>query len=173
MPPLPHSSMTDVVGYLVAVLGIGGLLIWWFDALAVSLWVIAVIAVFTLVASVDRRMQLSELSKARIGNPLCNFARSFDARHVDTWIIRAVWDALQFYIGRRGHSFPLLPKDQIVDDLSIDPEDLEDIAMDVAKRTGHSVDDFETNPLFGSVESVGDLVLFVNHQPRLAELRVG
>jgi hypothetical protein len=165
--------MTAVVGCWVAVLGIGGFLVWWLDVVAGTLLVIAGVVVLIIGARVSWRTKLRELREGRTGDPLCNFARAFDARQVDTWIIRAVWDSLQFYVARRGHPFPLLPGDRIVDDLGIDPKDLEDTAMAVAKRTGHSADEFETNPLFGTVESVGDLVLFVNHQPRVSRLRVG
>ena len=51
----------------------------------------------------------------------------------------------------------------------MDDEDLEDIALEIARRARRSFENFEQNPLYGKVKTVGDLVSFVNRQPLLEE----
>ncbi len=175
MHQLPDESMTIIgcIMTIVCLVGGGGLVVWRLDALGPTFGFAGLLAVFYLIATQCHGSHLKRLSAGRTGDPLCNFARAFDTRQVDTWIIRAVWDSLQFYVGSKSGPFPLLPEDQIFEDLCIDPEDLDDIITGVAERTGYSVDDCESNPVYGNVESVGDLVLFVNHQPRLRSLQAG
>ena len=47
-----------------------------------------------LVILMERRRR-RELSVERAGESICTFARSFPRRSVDTWVIRAVWNAFQ------------------------------------------------------------------------------
>ncbi len=175
MSPLPDTSVT-VIGCVLACILVGGgcgLVAWWRDALPKTLWVVGFLAVIMLVGLDNHCSALRRLSQGRTGDPLCNFARAFDTRQVDTWVIRAVWDALQSCVMRKSDPFPFLPEDRISEDLGIDSEDLTDIVTDVAERAGYSGDDFELNPMCGKVETVGDLVLFVNQQPSLHRRRVG
>jgi hypothetical protein len=41
----------------------------------------------------------------------------------------------------------------------------------IATRSGHSLDETEKNPFYGKMNTVRDLVLFVNAQQRLATIR--
>jgi hypothetical protein len=58
---------------------------------------------------------------------------------------------------------------RLVEDLCIDPEDLWwDLLPEVAERSGHSLDQAESSPLCGKVETVGDFVRFITWQPQAA-----
>jgi acyl carrier protein len=49
----------------------------------------------------------------------------------------------------------------------MDPDDLDDIYFEVAEKLGISKEDAEANPYYDKVETVKDLVLFLNEQPRV------
>jgi len=109
------------------------------------------------------RERFRELSAARSGESICTFARSFERRKVDTWVIRAVYEELQEYVGR---GLPIRSQDRLQEDLRIDDDDLDmDLAVNIAKRTGRSLKAVSANPYFGRVHTVEELVLFFNSQP--------
>ena len=113
-----------------------------------------------------RLATLKALATARQGETLCAFAREFDPRETDTWIIRAVYEQLQLYLGDEDCNFPIRAGDALVGLLMVDPDDLDmDIVQDIAARTGRSLDQLEQNPHFGRVRTVRDLVQFFNVQP--------
>lgn len=130
----------------------------WMTVLALTLPIAGVASVF-----MDRRM--ARLRDERPGEGICTFARSF-GRDVDPWIIRAVHQELLLYADLPGGPLPIRATDRLYDVLHIDGEELEDIARDVAQRTGRALDGAERNPLYGRVETVGDLVRFFAYQPR-------
>lgn len=101
------------------------------------------------------------IAKARSGESICSFARSFDCRRVDPWIIRGVYEEF-------AGAFPVRASDSFTDDLWVCDEDLDDHGHDIAERVGRSMENTEENPMFGKVETVGDLVMFLRHQPSLA-----
>lgn len=107
--------------------------------------------------------RLQALANARAGETLCHFARSFDTRNTDTWVIRAVHQELQLLLAPCV-AFPIRASDVLLGELGIDSDDLEDLIVDVADRTGRSLDRAEHNPLFGKVRTVRDLVSFVDAQ---------
>lgn len=43
------------------------------------------------------RQKYMELLKNKEGESICDFAKSFDAKLIDTWVIRAVYEELQNY----------------------------------------------------------------------------
>ena len=47
-------------------------------------------------------------------------------------------------------------------------EDLDEVAEELAVKAGRQWADLESNPLYGQVTTVGDLVLFLNRQPKAA-----
>lgn len=115
----------------------------------------------------DRHFKKLFIGRER--DSICTFTRFFDFRNVDTWIIRAVYEEIQFFIGEQ---VPIRPRDNIYDDLKIDPDDFEmdhkfDIVGNIADRTGRSLDGYEQNPYYGKVNTVEDLVMFFNLQPKL------
>jgi hypothetical protein len=91
---------------------------------------------------------------------------SFDCREVDTWVIRAVFESLQPYCRFGRGTLPLRPTDDLDGDLRMDPVDLEDLAVGIAHRTGRSLEDGVKNPLYGSVKTASDLVMFIANKPR-------
>jgi hypothetical protein len=116
-----------------------------------------------IVSRIDTRRKLV-LASERPGDPLCVFARSMDLRSVDPWVVRAAFQNLQPYFPEQARPFPILPSDRLVDDFHIDPDDIEDIVADIAARVGYSLDRTEQNPLYGHVDTVGDLIQFFTHQ---------
>ena len=105
------------------------------------------------------------LAASRPGDPLCAFARSFDLRAVDPWLVRAAFEELQKLCVEALRPFPIRPSDRFEEDFNIHPDDIEDIAQNIAERAGYSLDQYEQNPLCGQVETVGDLVQFLAYQP--------
>jgi hypothetical protein len=80
-------------------------------------------------------------------------------------VVRATWDALEAWARFPGGRLPLRPSDRLVEDLNIDPDDLDDcVVREVAERTGRLMDRMELNPYCGRVVTVGDLVLFLTLQ---------
>lgn len=113
------------------------------------------------------RRQLRALASTREGPTICEFARDFNAREVDTWVVRAVYEQLQGHLADAHPSFPLRADDKLKEDLRLDDEDLDmDIVQEIASRTGRSLDASASNPYFGRVRTVRDLVLFFQNQPR-------
>jgi len=53
------------------------------------------------------------------------------------------------------------------DDLRIDPDDIDgEMIEEIAERAGYSLDSTRDNPMYGRVQTVGDLVKFITLQPR-------
>ncbi|MYM69161.1 hypothetical protein GTP45_20300 [Pseudoduganella sp. FT55W] len=109
---------------------------------------------------------LRRLTREREGESICEFAREFDTRQVDTWIIRAVYEQLQCHLSHVHPAFPIRARDRLKEDLQLDDVDLDiDIAQEVEQRTGRSLDGSDSNPYFGKVETAADLVMFFQGQP--------
>jgi len=105
------------------------------------------------------------LAASRGRESICDFARSFD-RRTDTWIIRAVYEELCRFLSVDGRPLHVRRADSCEKDLKVDPEDLDDLAREIGFRAGRSMDGSGTNPLYGKVKTVGDMVTFFEHQPR-------
>ncbi len=137
---------------LLAILLVSPGLAWWplafvFPGLAITL-------------VVRSQIKAKHVRAQRQGESICGFARAFDCRSVDTWIIRAVYEEATSLL-----SYPIRASD-LVDHM--DSEDLDELAADAATRSGRSLDDTESNPWYGWVMTYHDLILFLNHQPLLA-----
>ena len=129
----------------------------------------ALVCAFCVWAHVENRREqhrLQCLASARIGESICHFARSFERRKTDTWIVRAVHEELQLFL-RPFIKFPLRASDSLVDDLGMEVDDVDDLLVDVASRAGRSIEQTERNPYYGKVRTVADVVLFVNAQPQV------
>lgn len=108
----------------------------------------------------------SDLREERIDLSICEFAREFDSKTVDTWIIRAVYEQVQAALPTK-QVFPIRASDSLFDTLMLDEDDLDlDLSEEIAQRTGRSLEDYESNPYYGKVTTVRNLVLFFNHQAR-------
>lgn len=130
---------------------------------------IVLIAIYFLARPQFKReeQQLRELAALRKDGSICDFAGDFDARAVDTWIIRAVYEQLQGKLRHIHPSFPIRANDRLKEDLLLDDDDLDmDLAQEVEARTGRSLNDCSSNPYMGKVKTVRDLVLFFQNQPR-------
>lgn len=112
------------------------------------------------------KAHLSKLAAQRTGESICTFAREANCRANDTWVVRAVYEQVQSYLGSEFHSLPLRWNDSFEKDLKIDIEDVGDvIASEVAERTGRNYSETTGNPMYAKVSTVGDLVLFFCAQP--------
>jgi acyl carrier protein len=130
--------------------------------------VLSLLVVMSVVENKRRKARLVALAESRSGESICEFARSFERKEIDTWVVRAVYEQLQRYLGE-DPSVPIRATDRLKEDLPIDSEDLElDLMAEIAQRTGRSLDNTIANPYYDKVRTVGDLVLFFNAQPRNA-----
>ncbi|ROS02084.1 hypothetical protein EDC56_2535 [Sinobacterium caligoides] len=108
------------------------------------------------------------LCKERGRLSICEFAREFDPKVVDTWIIRAVYEQLQAALPTR-QNVPIKAMDSLFDTLMLDEDDLNlDLSKEIAQRTGRSLESYESNPYYGKVTTARNLVLFFNHQARIS-----
>ena len=126
----------------------------------------AVVGVLSLIcwrASVVRSQGLRELAATRPSESICDFARSFDRRTIDTVLMRSVYEAVQEQMG--GPPVPLRAEDRLLEDLDLDSDDLDEIAVDAARLARRSLDATDSNPLYGRVSTLQDLVDFLHHQP--------
>lgn len=114
-----------------------------------------------VVMTLSQRRRDRHIAEARRGESICTFARSFECRTVDTWIIRSTYDELSY-------AFPVRACDRFQQDLRFADEDLDDSGNRIARRCGRSMVRCEENPLYGKVHTVRDLVMFLNHQPLVA-----
>ena len=134
------------------------------------LLVIAGIALLVIVWSAIEQPKLERhfqrLCKDRSGLSICEFAREFDPKVVDTWIIRAVYEQLQAALPTK-ENVPIKASDGLFDTLMLDEDDLDlDLVEEIAQRTGRSLEGYESNPYYGKVTTAQNLVLFFNHQAR-------
>jgi len=130
---------------------------------------IVLIALFFLARPQLKReeRQLRDLAARRKDESICEFARDFDARAVDTWIIRAVYEQLQGHLKHVHPAFPVRADDRLKEDLLLDDDDLDmDLAQELEARTGRPLNDCSSNSYLGQVKTVRDLVLFFQNQPK-------
>ena len=128
-----------------------------------------VIVLFLVVSIIEHRRhkaQLRLLAESRSGESICEFARSFERKEIDTWVVRAVYEQLQQYLGG-DVPVPIRATDRLKEDLPIDTEDLEmDLMAEISQRAGRSLHNTTANPYYDQVKTVGDLVLFLDAQPK-------
>jgi hypothetical protein len=116
---------------------------------------------------IDNR-RLRRLAAERTREDIGTFAVAFDpcTEPFDPEVVRAVWDALDPYTKFRGGKLPLRPADDLSHTFGFEGDDLGDLIDEVAERSGHTLERKESNPLFGRVKTVGDVVRFVTFQPK-------
>lgn len=107
------------------------------------------------------------LLSARKSLSICDFSREFNCREIDTWVIRATYEQIQASLLFK-ENFPIKASDRLKEDLLIDDDDLDfDLVTEISRRTGRTLNNCESNPYFGKVKTVEDLVLFFNYQEKL------
>jgi hypothetical protein len=164
MPPAPTSGWGDLrLRDWLALVGVVAFLAWllfwddiWFGIL-MSLY----LSCLYLWAAVSSRRYESRMRNTRNSDSIRTFAKSFDFRSVDTWVIRAVYEGFQTQV-----SFPIRPDDHISDDLWLDDEDIEaDFVRGMAFRCRRSLDDPKSNPHYPLDHTLRNLVHFLDAQP--------
>jgi hypothetical protein len=172
MPPF-QARVPGVVGWLFAIaLAVGALLLSYRFAASAPLAMglgLGALGVYVWHAVRSRRRKLRAVAQMRVGQGICEFARDFDNRAVDTWVIRAVFEQLQSYLADVQPAFPVRAEDRLPKHLIADPDDLDmDLVHQIAQRTGRSLEKTDLNPHYGKVLTVRDLVLFFDAQPKRA-----
>ena len=167
MPPCEARQAGLYSWVVLVVLATGSL---WYLALhpagiLIGAGLVSVMGLVTLLLN----FRLARRARSRLGEDIGSFARAFDRRapRFDPWVIRAVWDALAPWTNVHRTRFPLRPTD-IIADLGCVGTDLDEVYREAATRAGRRLDDVMGNPFSGRVETVGDLVEFISHQPRVA-----
>jgi hypothetical protein len=129
-----------------------------------AIYGITTITVFCLLLAYGRYFEhrRQKIADARKEDSICSFARQLNCREIDTWIVRAVYEQLQDYF-----NYPPRLEDHLD---TIDEGDLDDIAIDIAKRIGRPLENVENNPYCGKVKTVKDMILFFTQQPRKEEM---
>lgn len=114
-----------------------------------------------LLLYLDSRRYCRKKAAKRPGESICQFVRSFEQRSIDPWILRGVYEEF-------SHGYPIRKSDHFEKDLGFDPEDIDFAYWRIAKRAARGTENTDQNPLFGRVQTVGDLVHFLQQQPRLS-----
>ncbi|TDF34657.1 hypothetical protein EYS14_23150 [Alteromonadaceae bacterium M269] len=131
------------------------------------LFAIFVCLLFFSISSFIEHRRMKKIALGRGQANICEYARSFNYRVVDTKIMREVWNEVQLLLGKfGGEPFPIKADDKFEETYRIHPDDIDDIYWDVADRLGIETGNVEVNPYFEQVATVKDLVLFLDAQPR-------
>lgn len=129
-------------------------------SIAIALWA------FVAIEGRKQDKRLEQWVQARAGESICQFARSFDCRKVDTWVVRSVYEELQRYYSAK-FALPLRTTDRLEEDLRLDFDDMDQVLMDMAQRARLDLSGAHINSFYDKVSTVGDLVHFLNAQPRI------
>lgn len=155
------------VGWLVQI-GVAAAIVGLIWSAPKVLWFVPIAVACVLFETRKQKRSIKALAAARPDDSICTFARSFNCRETDTWIIRAVYEQLQAHLSGDAPAFPFRREDHLTKELGIDPDDLSyDIVDEIAARTGRSLEKTGNNPYWAKIETVGDLVQFFLHQPRV------
>ncbi|WP_422929009.1 hypothetical protein [Singulisphaera sp. PoT] len=169
MPPPRPSEGPGLRGWalllIFVVSSIIGVAAWIVAYPAVAIPLMAALVLTMLGMHAEGKARRSALARGREGESICTFARSFDCRRTDTWILRAVYEALQPHCRVGDRMMPIRSTDELAT-LGLDGEDIAFVAEEVAYRSGRSMEGMEANPYSFEVVTVEDLVAFMMHQPR-------
>lgn len=125
--------------------------------------------IWSLLLNRFHRRHLAKLAAERPQDSICTFARDFETRKSDTWVVRAVYEQLQEKLRPEHSAFPLRASDRLLEDLKLDEDDLDfDLSEEISQRTARSSEPSKMNPHYGKVRTVGDLVAFFCAQPKQA-----
>ena len=130
-------------------------------------YISAAIAILFWSATLVHSRYLRKIGEDRTNESICTFARSFNCRQIDPWVLRAVYEELSRHLAVDGHPLPIRADDQWEKDLRIDPEDFGELAMDIAHRAGRSIEEIGKIPWYEGLKTVRDLVMFFQRQPKL------
>ena len=159
---LRRASIPVVVLACGALLAMFGAYVYEFWQHPVAMGILSAVVAAVVMRNRRRtKRHLAELARERTGESICEFSRAFDVRNTDTWVIRAVYEQIQQQLRWVQPDFPVRATDRLVEDLRLDPDDIDlDVFSDVASRTGRSTRYTRSNPMYGRVKTVQDLVAF-------------
>src|SRR5258707_2720155 len=139
LPPAssPQVGVADhFTAFLTLVMCLGGLLICIYYDPVVSLVLVASVAAVVVGLSRRQKTHFEKIMAQRVGENICTFRRDFDLHQVDPWIVRAVHEEGIEFISNGKTNVALRASDRVLEDLQIDPEDLEELAEMIAIRAG-------------------------------------
>lgn len=135
-----------------------------------SLLIVIAIIFVGIIFTVANHLRIKKLALSRGEPNICEYARSFDFRKVDTKIMREVWNEVQSALGTFNNTpFPIKADDLFNETYKFDADDLDDIYWAVADKLGIDTENPQLNPYYNQVTSVRNLVLFLHHQSRLKD----
>lgn len=134
-----------------------------------TLWIVEIIMCIALSVVFDR-VRLRKIARQRDDDSICTFVRSLDYRTLDTKVIREVYEQLQAWLRCGKRPFPVRVADDLHEDYRMDPLDLDDLIVDVAKKTGRDLRDTSKNPYFDRVDTVADVIGFLCSQPTIKKM---
>lgn len=167
LPPRHRESLDHAAVLFLTILAVGfGYFLYSASTFARCMIAMACCAVWCHGAAVTKRekRRYEALARSREGVSICQFARSFDLRQTDTWIIRATYQELQQWLQPYVAAFPVCASDGLFSDFHLEADELDDLLQDIAARSGRSLEKAEDNPWYGSVHTVKDLVAFISAQ---------
>lgn len=167
LPPRHSESLDHAAVLFLTILVVGfGYLLYSASTFARCMIAMACCAVWCHGAVVNKRekRRYEALARSRQGVSICEFARSFDTRQTDTWIMRATYQELQQWLQPYVTAFPVCASDRLSADFHLDADDVDDLLQEIAARSGRSLEKTADNPWYGSVHTVKDLVAFINAQ---------
>jgi hypothetical protein len=164
-----QSQPVTPVGRAIPAALIPGVVFWFVSHPSYLLPAVTIAAVLWLwihIAGVIRTRRFDRMTRERSGGSICEFARHFRCAYFDPVVVRAVYETTQEQYGRAD--LPIRPSDSFSADYGIVDEDLDDLAEDIAGLAHRSMEQTDQNPLYGQVQTIADLVYFIQHQPRLS-----
>ena len=167
LPPRHSESLDHAAVLFLTILVVGfGYLLYSASTFARCMIAISCCAIwcYGAVANKREKRRYEALARSRQGVSICEFARSFDTRQTDTWIMRATYQELQQWLQPYVTAFPVYASDRLSADFHLEADDVDDLLQEIAARSGRSLEKTEDNPWYGSVHTVKDLVAFINAQ---------
>jgi hypothetical protein len=131
--------------------------------------VLAAVVVLATIGSIYSRARLRRFAANRTDESIGSFAKSFPRQSVDPWILRAVYEGFARYFAAEQRGFSVRPSDRLDEDLRLDAGDLEELIEEISARAGRSLRDHAANPWSGRVQTIADLVAYLQAQPRTGD----
>lgn len=136
-----------------------------------SLLILLSVTILGLLSAFIQRPKIQKhyenLLSSRSSLSICEFSCEFNCHEIDTWVIRATYEQVQGALWFK-EKIPIKVSDRLKEDLLLDDDVLDlDLAEQISQRTGRTLKNCESNPYFGKVKTVKDLVLFFNYQEKL------
>jgi hypothetical protein len=163
-----QSRPVTPVGWAILATLIVGVVFWFVSQPSHILPAVAISAglwLWIYIEGIRQTRRFDRMALERTGESICEFARHFRSADFDPILIRAVYETTQEFHGRPD--LPIRPSDSFTSDYGILDEDLDDLGDDIARLAHRSMEQTDQNPLYGQLQTVADLVHFMQFQPRL------